>query len=124
VELPRVLEKLGKIDLFHHDSLHTYEHMTWEYETAFRYLDPSGAISSDDVNVMLNLTRPFQHCPFLDFAERHHWMSRTACKLGVTVNGSPAAARLRWHRIHGPGAVEGGKAQQRLRELERPFKIA
>lgn len=122
VELPSLLAMLGKIDLFHHDSLHTYEHMMWEYETAFRHLDPTGAISSDDVAVMLSLARPFQHCPFLDFAERHHWTSRTACKLGITVDGSPAATRLRRQRIHGHSA-DAAKTLL-ARHVERPYKIA
>jgi hypothetical protein len=33
--LPSLLSKLRTIDLFIHDSLHTYDHMLWEYRTAF-----------------------------------------------------------------------------------------
>lgn len=46
--LPSLLAKLGTIDVFIHDSLHTYEHMLWEYRTAFPYLRPSGLLFSDD----------------------------------------------------------------------------
>ena len=58
-ELPRLLARLGRIDLFHHDSLHTPEHMMWEYETAFPYLGPTGVLSSHDVRAVLSLQRPF-----------------------------------------------------------------
>jgi predicted O-methyltransferase YrrM len=46
--LPPLLAKLGTIDIFIHDSLHTYEHMLWEYRTAFPYLRPGGLLFSDD----------------------------------------------------------------------------
>jgi predicted O-methyltransferase YrrM len=46
--LPPLLEKLGTIDVFIHDSLHTYDHMLWEYRTAFPYLRPGGLLFSDD----------------------------------------------------------------------------
>jgi hypothetical protein len=38
--LPSLLAKLGTIDVFIHDSLHTYDHMLWEYRTAEPYLRP------------------------------------------------------------------------------------
>jgi hypothetical protein len=37
-ELPPLLKRLGAIDCFYHDSLHTFEHMTWEYQTVLPYL--------------------------------------------------------------------------------------
>lgn len=43
------LEELGTIDLFFHDSLHTYENMMWEYGAAWPYLRPGGLLVSDDV---------------------------------------------------------------------------
>jgi predicted O-methyltransferase YrrM len=46
--LPSLLAKLGTIDVFIHDSLHTYDHMRWEYQTAFPYLRPGGLLFSDD----------------------------------------------------------------------------
>lgn len=42
-------ERLKQIDAFNHDSLHTTAHMTWEYETAWQYVKPSGFLSSHDV---------------------------------------------------------------------------
>ena len=46
--LPSLLAKLDTIDVFVHDSLHTYDHMRWEYQTAFPYLRPGGLLFSDD----------------------------------------------------------------------------
>jgi predicted O-methyltransferase YrrM len=46
--LPSLLAKLDTIDVFIHDSLHTYDHMRWEYQTAFPYLRPGGLLFSDD----------------------------------------------------------------------------
>src|SRR2546427_5568857 len=61
VELPKLLENLGRVDFFHHDSMHTYEHMTFEYETIWPYLRAGGAIASDDVD---------WNNAFLDFCRR------------------------------------------------------
>ncbi len=46
--LPALLAKLGTTDVFIHDSLHTYDHMLWEYQTAFPSLRPGGLLFSDD----------------------------------------------------------------------------
>jgi predicted O-methyltransferase YrrM len=46
--LPRLLSDLGRLDVFIHDSLHTYEHMLWEFETAYPKLRPGGLLISDD----------------------------------------------------------------------------
>lgn len=48
VLLPKLLEELGSIDVFIHDSLHVYDHMLWEYRAAFPYLRPGGLLFSDD----------------------------------------------------------------------------
>jgi len=48
--LPTVLSRLGSVGLFFHDSLHTYDHMLWEYETAWPYLKPAGLLVSDDIS--------------------------------------------------------------------------
>lgn len=47
--LGSVLEKIGGIDCFIHDSLHTYEHMTWEYRMAWDYIRQGGLFLSHDV---------------------------------------------------------------------------
>jgi predicted O-methyltransferase YrrM len=46
--LPVLLAQLGSIDIFVHDSLHTYEHMSWEFRTAYAKLRPGGLLLSDD----------------------------------------------------------------------------
>jgi hypothetical protein len=46
--LPLLLKHLGKIGIFIHDSLHTYDHMMWEFETAYPHLRSGGLIISDD----------------------------------------------------------------------------
>jgi predicted O-methyltransferase YrrM len=47
--LPPLLARLGTIDLFFHDSLHTYANMSWEYATAWSALAGGGLLLSDDV---------------------------------------------------------------------------
>jgi predicted O-methyltransferase YrrM len=47
--LPRALEEVGAIELFFHDSLHTREHMLFEFETAWPFLAPGGVLVADDV---------------------------------------------------------------------------
>lgn len=48
--LPRLLKSLGYVDIFFHDSQHTYDTMMFEYETAWPYLRRGGLLLSDDVN--------------------------------------------------------------------------
>jgi predicted O-methyltransferase YrrM len=47
--LPDLLQELGTIDFFLHDSRHTFRHMTWEYELAWNHLRPGGCLASHDV---------------------------------------------------------------------------
>jgi predicted O-methyltransferase YrrM len=47
--LPPLLQQLGPIDFFLHDSLHTYEHMKFEFETAWAALRSGGLLMSDDI---------------------------------------------------------------------------
>lgn len=48
VLLPRVLNEVGSTDVFVHDSLHTYEHMIWEFRCAFPMIRSGGLLISDD----------------------------------------------------------------------------
>ena len=50
VLLPKLLADLGQIDVFIHDSLHTYEHMLWEYREAYPHLRAGGLLLSDDAS--------------------------------------------------------------------------
>jgi predicted O-methyltransferase YrrM len=47
--LPSVLAQFQAIDIFMHDSLHTYDHMLLEYRMAWPKLRPGGFLLSDDV---------------------------------------------------------------------------
>lgn len=47
--LPRVLEEVRPIDIFIHDSLHTYGHQTFEYAQAWPALREGGLLMSDDI---------------------------------------------------------------------------
>lgn len=48
-KLEPLLNRLGKIDIFFHDSLHTYENMLWEYNTVWPCLKESGILLSHDI---------------------------------------------------------------------------
>lgn len=47
--LPRLLRKVGGIDVFLHDSRHTYQHQWMEYSVAWPYLPTGGVLLSDDL---------------------------------------------------------------------------
>ena len=49
-ELPKILKKIKQLDVFLHDSKHTYEHMTWEFKTIWPHLNSNGILVSDDTN--------------------------------------------------------------------------
>jgi len=46
--LPPLLRRFSQIDVFIHDSLHTYEHMMFEFEQAYPRLRPGGVLIADD----------------------------------------------------------------------------
>ena len=60
VLLPDLLPTLGPIDVFIHDSLHTYAHMMFEFQTAWPRLRAGGFLLSDDTD---------WNTAFQDFAE-------------------------------------------------------
>lgn len=84
-ELPPLLRRLGEIDMFHHDSLHTYEHMMWEYESAYPHLLPGGVLSSHDVRTIVDLSNPFCANPFETFCEQHELRLEMVHNFGVAV---------------------------------------
>lgn len=61
-KLPKLLQSTGEIDIFHHDSAHTYDLMTFEYETAWPYIKRDGLLLSHEVN---------WNDAFRDFCQRH-----------------------------------------------------
>lgn len=52
--LPSLLQQVQHIDLFYHDSDHTYQHMMWEYCTAFSHIRNGGILVSDDIGFNLS----------------------------------------------------------------------
>ena len=46
--LPGLRRELGEVDMFIHDSLHTYEHMKFEFELARPYIKHGGLLLADD----------------------------------------------------------------------------
>jgi hypothetical protein len=50
-ELPPLLDRLGEIDFFMHDSEHSYECMSFEFRSAWTALRDGGVLVADDVNV-------------------------------------------------------------------------
>ena len=58
--LPTLLQRLKEIDIFIHDSEHTYDNMMFEYTTAWEYIRRGGGLLiSDDVDP--------NGCAFIDF---------------------------------------------------------
>lgn len=60
--LPHLVQHLNTIDIFLHDSLHTYNHMMFEFSTVWPHLRAGGVLLSDDVSGHRN--------PFHDFANK------------------------------------------------------
>jgi hypothetical protein len=50
-ELPPLLERLGEIEFFMHDSEHSYDCMSFEFGAAWEALGDGGLLVADDVNV-------------------------------------------------------------------------
>jgi cephalosporin hydroxylase len=48
--LPAELSKLPGVDIFYHDSLHTYEHMMKEFEIVFPHMKAGGLFMSEDTD--------------------------------------------------------------------------
>jgi predicted O-methyltransferase YrrM len=61
-ELPGLLERLGTIDFFMHDSEHSEACMRFEFDTAWAVLREGGVLAADDVNA---------NSAFADFAAAH-----------------------------------------------------
>ena len=72
--LPRVLAQLGRVDVFIHDSLHTYSNMLWEFETIWPVLAPGGMLIADDAG---------DNGAFADFASK----VSPACALVIQEEG-------------------------------------
>ncbi|MFC6767096.1 class I SAM-dependent methyltransferase [Natrinema soli] len=69
-----LLERVGPLDLFLHDSDHRLPHMRFEYETALGHLEPGGVLASHDVR----LSRLFDR-----FTEENGLQSCVVCDTGI-----------------------------------------
>jgi len=58
-ELPILLESLKTVNIFFHDSDHSYKHMTFEFNTVLPFLNPNKIILSDDINLNSSFQRFF-----------------------------------------------------------------
>lgn len=83
--LEPLLDNLGSIDLFVHDSLHTYRNMTQEFRRAWPALRPGGVLISDDLE---------SNSAFLDLSARQDVAFSSVMKehdkdslLGIAVKG-------------------------------------
>jgi hypothetical protein len=66
--LPELLSKLGQIDLFIHDSLHSERNVRFELDHALPALRPGGAVVVDDIDANYGLhsfTGATYWCPYL-----------------------------------------------------------
>jgi predicted O-methyltransferase YrrM len=86
-ELRALLRRLSAIDLFYHDSSHTFQHMTWEYRTALPHLAPQGILSSHDVRIAHSLRRVFGRNAFPTFCDRHRLRWWTFQNSGFALRG-------------------------------------
>jgi predicted O-methyltransferase YrrM len=91
-ELPVLLDRCGPVDMFYHDSLHTFDHMTWEFETALPHLSRSGVLASDDVLNPPSLAGIFRDGAFAAFCTDRHVSHATFYNLGVALPGEPVSA--------------------------------
>jgi len=88
-ELPLLLARLGRIDMFHHDSLHTFAHMMWEYETASAHLGPGGILASHDVLIADSLRGIFRENAFPAFCRQRQLEYILAQNSGIAVRPIP-----------------------------------
>ena len=78
-ELPGLLESIGDIDIFHHDSMHRYDLMTFEYETVWPFLKGDGLLISQDIS----WSKAFEH-----FCLRHSADYRIHGGIGIARKSS------------------------------------
>ena len=62
--MPPLLKRLGSIDIFFHDSDHSYENMKFEFNAVADFVKPGGLILSDDVH---------KNTAFREFVTEKNW---------------------------------------------------
>jgi len=83
-ELPPLVAKVGKAELFIHDSLHTAKNTLFEMEQAASIMQPGGAMLVDDIR---------GHDGFAVFARRHPDYSTVLCSTADRAAGFGIAVR-------------------------------
>ena len=78
--MPQVLDKIKEVDIFIHDSEHTYENMKWEYQTVWPYLKRGGLLISHDIDMNKAF---FELCKEVN--DRHYIYAKT---IGIIVKSS------------------------------------
>jgi predicted O-methyltransferase YrrM len=73
--LPDLVKKFN-VDLFLHDSDHSYENMSWELETVRAHLSPRGLMLADDADI---------HPRFGDFCHLHEMDYRSICRGKIAI---------------------------------------
>jgi len=73
-KLPDLLSRLKKIDIFYHDSDHSYENMIFEFNEAIPFVRKAGLVVSDDIT---------DNNAFRDFCYLGKYTSISLFKLGV-----------------------------------------
>ena len=74
--LPSVLEQIKEIDIFIHDSYHSYDNMLFEYQEAWPHIRKGGALLSHDV---------LDNGAFSEFAAMHELNYVVQNITGVTI---------------------------------------
>jgi predicted O-methyltransferase YrrM len=83
--LPEVLRQLPSVDLFLHDSLHSYTNLRWELETVWPMLAAGGVVLADDIQS----NRAFQHfverAPNIEFYAAAHEPAKAGALFGIAI---------------------------------------
>lgn len=115
--LEPLLARLGTIDMFVHDSAHTEDVMSFEYDAAWQRLRPGGILASDDVNVTASWDRfTAAHSGQIDSLFTMQEMARPSdseyprpivafCARRAGGDDSRAALPRKADRVDGPGAA-------------------
>ena len=84
--IPEIAGEAGAIDFFLHDSLHTYAHMTEEYELFYRHMAKSGGVICSHDILMSNA---WGH--FIKRYQLKNWgvvKNLGICRIGITSDGT------------------------------------
>jgi predicted O-methyltransferase YrrM len=66
-KLPLLLKDLDTVDIFLHDSLHSYQHMLWEYRMVWPHIAKGGVLFSDDItanSAFFDFIKEIDQCVF------------------------------------------------------------